>query len=44
MVGGKFGIDSAPGQGTTVTAQIPFVNGKVRRENLEPTAPVQKRP
>jgi signal transduction histidine kinase len=44
MVGGKFGIDSAPGQGTTVTAQIPFVNGKVRRDSLEPTAPVQKRP
>ena len=24
MVGGKFGVESAPGQGTTITAQIPF--------------------
>jgi len=28
MVGGKFGVESAPGQGTTITAQIPF--GKIR--------------
>jgi two-component system, NarL family, sensor histidine kinase DegS len=27
MVGGTFGIESAPGQGTTVTAQVPFRNG-----------------
>ena len=25
MVGGKFGIESTPGEGTTITAQIPFV-------------------
>ncbi|MGP8020967.1 MAG: sensor histidine kinase [Limisphaerales bacterium] len=24
MVGGKFGVESTPGQGTTITAQIPF--------------------
>ncbi len=24
MVGGRFGVESAPGQGTTITAQIPF--------------------
>jgi PAS domain S-box-containing protein len=28
MVGGKFSVESAPGQGTTITAQIPF--GKIR--------------
>ena len=28
MVGGKFGIESTPGQGTTITAQVPF--GKIR--------------
>ncbi len=28
MVGGRFGIESTPGQGTTITAQIPF--GKIR--------------
>jgi PAS domain S-box-containing protein len=27
MVGGTFCIESAPGQGTTITAQIPFRNG-----------------
>jgi len=27
MVGGAFGVESAPGQGTTVHAQIPFHNG-----------------
>jgi len=28
MVGGKLSVASAPGQGTTITAQIPF--GKIR--------------
>ncbi len=28
MVGGNFGVESAPGKGTTITAQIPF--GKIR--------------
>ena len=27
MVGGKFTIESAPGKGTTINAQIPFRNG-----------------
>jgi signal transduction histidine kinase len=31
MVGGRFGIQSAPGQGTTITAQMPF--GKIRMRN-----------
>jgi signal transduction histidine kinase len=26
MVGGKFSVASQPGQGTTVTAQIPLLN------------------
>jgi two-component system sensor histidine kinase DegS len=29
MIGGRFDIESAPGQGTTVTAEIPF--GKDRK-------------
>jgi signal transduction histidine kinase len=28
MVGGTFGVESAPGRGTTVRAQIPFTNGR----------------
>jgi signal transduction histidine kinase len=28
MVGGSFGVESAPGKGTTILAQIPFTNGK----------------
>jgi signal transduction histidine kinase len=28
MVGGNFRVESAPGKGTTVCAQIPFTNGK----------------
>ncbi len=27
MVGGSFAVESAPGQGTTIRAQIPFTNG-----------------
>ena len=27
MVGGSFAVESAPGQGTTIRAQIPFGNG-----------------
>jgi signal transduction histidine kinase len=30
MVGGTFSVESAPGQGTTIRAQIPFGNGRVR--------------
>ena len=28
MVGGSFGVESAPGKGTTIQAQIPFTKGK----------------
>jgi two-component system sensor histidine kinase DegS len=27
MVGGRFTIESAPGQGTTIRAEIPFARG-----------------
>jgi signal transduction histidine kinase len=27
MVGGRFAVESAPGQGTTIRAEIPFANG-----------------
>ena len=39
MVGGSFSIESAPGQGTTVHAQIPFGNGRgeVPRARVEAT-------
>jgi signal transduction histidine kinase len=33
MVGGRFDVESAPGQGTTVTAQIPLGNSRGRAEN-----------
>lgn len=32
MVGGRFAIESAPGQGTTIRATIPFVNGEGDRD------------
>jgi len=28
MVGGSFHVESAPGKGTIIEAQIPFTNGK----------------
>lgn len=40
MIGGKFHVDSAPGKGTTLTAQIPFGRisrgeiGEIKLENL----------
>ena len=34
MVGGKFAVESAPGQGTTIQAWIPFGNGA--KENTRP--------
>jgi signal transduction histidine kinase len=40
MVGGKFGIESVQGDGTTITAQIPAGNGKAPRASLESTAPL----
>ena len=30
MVGGNFTVESAPGKGTTVQAQIPLGNGRAR--------------
>jgi two-component system sensor histidine kinase DegS len=27
MVGGRFAVESAPGKGTTIRAEIPFANG-----------------
>ena len=30
MIGGSFNIESAPGKGTTISAQIPFTNGRAR--------------
>jgi signal transduction histidine kinase len=27
MVGGRFAVESAPGQGTTIRAEVPFANG-----------------
>jgi signal transduction histidine kinase len=32
MVGGSFGVASAPGIGTTIQAQIPLINGRMRGE------------
>jgi PAS domain S-box-containing protein len=32
MVGGKFSVESAPGQGTTIRAEIPLVDAKLRRK------------
>jgi len=37
MVGGNFEIESAPGQGTTVTAQIPLGKGARGGHNHSPT-------
>jgi signal transduction histidine kinase len=33
MVGGKFSIESSPGQGTTIHAQVPFLTG-VKKERV----------
>ena len=30
MIGGSFGVESAPGKGTTIQAQIPLTNGRAR--------------
>jgi signal transduction histidine kinase len=30
MVGGKFGVESAPGQGTTVSAEIPIISSGLK--------------
>jgi signal transduction histidine kinase len=35
MVGGCFCVESSPGKGTIVTAQVPHSNGKVDRESLD---------
>ena len=36
MVGGNFTIDSAPGKGTTVQAEIPLANGPIRKDGKPP--------
>jgi len=40
MVGGKFGVESAPGKGTTIIAQIPF--GKIPSGKGSPLKPKSK--
>jgi PAS domain S-box-containing protein len=39
MVGGCFGVESAPGKGTIVTAQIPLGEGKTDRGSLDSDSP-----
>ncbi len=38
MVGGRFEVESAPGKGTTVTAQILLGDGKIERKRLDSSA------
>jgi signal transduction histidine kinase len=38
MVGGRLGVESAPGAGTTITAQIPPGNGRNDRTSQKSTA------
>jgi signal transduction histidine kinase len=44
MVGGKFNVESVPGKGTTIIAQIPFgkVLAKERGVHATPTSPSQR--
>jgi hypothetical protein len=44
MVGGQFGIESAPGKGTTVTAQIQTGDGRMGRAKPGSTAPLKTLP
>jgi signal transduction histidine kinase len=39
MVGGKLGIESARGKGTTIIAQIPPANGELRRAKMASSVP-----
>ncbi|MEO7934103.1 MAG: ATP-binding protein [Chthoniobacterales bacterium] len=43
MVGGSFLVESAPGKGTTISAQLPFVDAKGRTPSVAatPTAEIQ---
>ena len=41
MVGGNVAIDSTPGEGTTILAQIPLADGRARRDS--PNGPAGKR-
>jgi signal transduction histidine kinase len=41
MVGGCFGVESAPGQGTIVTAQVPHGHAKTNQGKLDPTLPLK---
>jgi signal transduction histidine kinase len=38
MVGGRFDVQSAPGTGTTITAQLPLGDGKMDRTSLDSIA------
>ena len=37
MIGGNFSVESAPGQGTTIRAQIPFGGNPARGGLMEPS-------
>jgi signal transduction histidine kinase len=40
MVAGTFGVESAPGQGTSIQVEVPFANARTARLKK----PVQKAP
>ena len=42
MVGGHFDVESAPGKGTTITAQILPGDGKINRKSLVSSLPKTK--
>jgi len=42
MIGGSFGVESAPGKGTTIQAQIPLTNVRAREDSLMDLAEVNK--
>jgi signal transduction histidine kinase len=44
MVGGHFGVESAPGRGTAITAQIPFGDGGTDRASQDSIAPLKTKP
>ena len=35
MVGGKFGVESAPGKGTTISAEIPISADRIPQRHVE---------
>jgi signal transduction histidine kinase len=44
MIGGHFSVESAPGQGTTITAQLKPDAGTLVRAKVRSTAPLKKTP